>query len=210
MPATYEEYELLKPLHSDNIAHVEKDNIEQDYNWVEQIAYNARHLLNILECNELKPGKGGAFVRTKLKNVKTGAVIDRTFRAGEKFEQAILDKRQMQFLYSDGDSYNFMDNETYNQITLSKEQLGDVMKYVKENDNIAVLLYEDQPINVEPEIFVELKVTETDPGLKGDTSSGGNKPATLETGAVVHVPLFIQIGDVIKVDTRTNTYITRV
>ncbi len=167
-------------------------------------------LFFIVDFQHVKPGKGGAFVRTKLKNVKTGAVIDRTFRAGEKFEQAILDKRQMQFLYSDGDSYNFMDNETYNQITLSKEQLGDVMKYVKENDNIAILLYEDQPINVEPEIFVELKVTETDPGLKGDTSSGGNKPATLETGAVVHVPLFIQIGDVIKVDTRTNTYITRV
>lgn len=167
-------------------------------------------LFFIVDFQHVKPGKGGAFVRTKLKNVKTGAVIDRTFRAGEKFEQAILDKRQMQFLYTDGDSYNFMDNETYNQITLSKEQLGDVMKYVKENSNIDVLVYEDQPINVEPEIFVELKVTQTDPGLKGDTTSGGNKPATMETGAVVQVPLFIQIGDVVKIDTRTNSYITRV
>lgn len=167
-------------------------------------------LFFIVDFQHVKPGKGGAFVRTKLKNVKTGAVIDRTFRAGEKFEQAILDKRQMQFLYTDGDSYNFMDNETYNQIALSKEQLGDVMKYVKENSNIDVLVYEDQPINVEPEIFVELKVTQTDPGLKGDTTSGGNKPATMETGAVVQVPLFIQIGDVVKIDTRTNSYITRV
>jgi len=168
------------------------------------------NLFFIVEFQHVKPGKGGAFVRTKLKNVKTGAVIDRTFRAGEKFDQAILDKRKMQFLYTDGDSYNFMDTETYNQIALSKEQLGDVMKYVKENDNIDVLMYEDQPLNVEPEIFVELEVTETDPGLKGDTSSGGTKPATTETGAVVQVPLFIQIGDVIKIDTRTNAYITRV
>lgn len=164
----------------------------------------------IVEFQHVKPGKGGAFVRTKLKNVKTGAVIDRTFRAGEKFEQAILDHRRMQFLYAEGENYNFMDNETYEQLTLSKEQLGDVMKYTKEGSNVDMLMHEGRPIGIEPETFVELEVIQTDPGIKGDTVSGGTKPATLETGAVVQVPLFLQIGDKIKVDTRTNTYITRV
>lgn len=167
-------------------------------------------LFFIVDFQHVKPGKGGAFVRTKLKNVRTGAVIDRTFRAGEKFEQAILDHRRMQFLYAEGDNYNFMDNETYEQLTLLREQLGDVMNYTKEGSSVDMLMFEGRPIGVEPETFVELEIVQTDPGLKGDTASGGTKPATLETGAIVQVPLFLQIGDKIKVDTRTNIYITRV
>lgn len=167
-------------------------------------------LFFIVDFQHVKPGKGGAFVRTKLKNVKTGAVIDRTFRAGEKFEQAILDHRQMQFLYVESDNFHFMDNESYEQLTLTKEQLGDVMNYTKEGASVDMLMFEGRPIGVESETFVELEVVQTDPGLKGDTASGGTKPATLETGAVVQVPLFLQIGDKIKIDTRTNTYITRV
>ena len=166
-------------------------------------------LFFIVDFQHVKPGKGGAFVRTKLKNVKTGAVIDRTFRAGEKFEQAILENKRMQFLYAEGDTYHFMDNDTYDQLTLAKEQLGDVMNYTKESANVNMLMFEGVPIGVEAETFVELEITDTDPGVKGDTASGGTKPATLETGAVVQVPLFIQIGEKIKIDTRTNTYITR-
>jgi elongation factor P len=166
-------------------------------------------LFFIDEFQHVKPGKGGAFVRTKLKNVKTGAVLDKTFRAGEKVELAHLERRKMQYLYKDNNNYYFMDNQTYEQLSLSAEQLGEVTKYLKENTEVELLMYENNPIGVEPPLFVELEVTETDPGVRGDTATAGTKPATLETGAVVQVPLFVQIGDKIKVDTRTNSYITR-
>lgn len=167
-------------------------------------------LFFIAEFQHVKPGKGGAFVRTKLKNVKTGAVVDRTFRAGEKFEQAHLEHKKMQYLYRDGADYHFMDNATYEQTTLTAEQLGDVMKYVKENTNVDVMSHNGVPLGVEAPFFVELEVAETDPGLKGDTATGGTKPATVETGAVVQVPLFVNVGDTLKIDTRTDTYVTRV
>ncbi|HDP69704.1 MAG TPA: elongation factor P [Actinobacteria bacterium] len=167
-------------------------------------------LYSIVSFQHVKPGKGGAFVRTKLKNVKTGAAIDKTFRAGEKVEQAHLDGRKMQFLYNDQDMYYFMDLATYEQMLLTKEQLSDAVRYLKENMEIVVSIYEGKPIGVELPIFVELEVKETEPGVKGDTVSGGSKPATLETGAVVQVPLFVDLGDVIKVDTRTGDYIARV
>ncbi len=167
-------------------------------------------LFFIVDFQHVKPGKGGAFVRTKLKNVRTGAVLDRTFRAGEKFEQAHLEHKKMQFLYKDDTGCHFMDNSTYDQLTLTPEQLGDVMKYVKDNTDVDVLTHDDIPLGVEAPFFVELEVTETDPGLKGDTATGGTKPAILETGAVVQVPLFVNIGDNLKIDTRTDTYITRV
>ncbi len=166
-------------------------------------------LYAIINFQHVKPGKGGAFVRTKLKNVKTGAVVDKTFRAGEKVEQARLESKKMQFLYNDQEMYHFMDLQNYDQIVLSKEQLAEALLYLKENIEVVVSMYEEKPIGVELPIFVELEVKETEPGVKGDTVSGGNKPATLETGAIVQVPLFINIGDVIKVDTRTGGYITR-
>lgn len=167
-------------------------------------------LFFIVDFQHVKPGKGGAFVRTKLKNVRTGAVLDKTFRAGEKFEVAHLEHKKMQYLYEDESGACFMDNETYEQLTLTKEQLGDVMNYVKENMDVDMLIYMGGPIGIEPPMHVELEVTETDPGVKGDTVSGGAKPATLETGAVIQVPLFVNVGDHIRIDTRTDTYITRV
>jgi elongation factor P len=164
----------------------------------------------IHDFQHVKPGKGQAFVRTKLKNLKTGAVIDKTFRAGEKVELARLDRNKMQYLYSDHNGYVFMDTNTYEQITLSEDLMGDTIKYLKENMIVEVLFHEKTPIGVEPPTFVELKIVQTDPGLRGDTATGGSKPATLETGAVVQVPLFIQVGDIIKVDTRSGEYVTRV
>ena len=166
-------------------------------------------LFFIVDFQHVKPGKGGAFVRTKLKNVRTGAVLDRTFRAGEKFEVAHLEHKKMQFLYEDEAGSHFMDNETYEQLALTKEQLGDVMKYVKENMDVDMLVYQGAPIGAEAPMHVELEVTATDPGVKGDTATGGTKPATLETGAVIQVPLFVNVGDRVKLDTRTDTYITR-
>jgi elongation factor P len=167
-------------------------------------------LFFVTDFQHVKPGKGGAFVRTKLKNVKTGAVLDKTFRAGEKFELAHLEHKKMQYLYKDDSGYWFMDTSSYEQLSLSEEQLGDVMKYVKENMDVDILTYQEKPIGIEPPLFVELEVVETDPGLKGDTATGGTKPATLETGATVQVPLFVNVGDRIKLDTRTDSYITRV
>ncbi|MDI6799095.1 MAG: elongation factor P [Actinomycetota bacterium] len=167
-------------------------------------------LYGIVNFQHVKPGKGGAFVRTKLKNIMTGAVIDKTFRAGEKVEQAHLEGKRMQFLYNDDDTYHFMDSETYDQFTLSKEEMGDATLYLKENMEAHITMFEGKPIGIEPPIFVELEVVETEPGIKGDTVSGGTKSATLETGVVVQVPLFISVGDVVKVDTRTAAYITRV
>lgn len=167
-------------------------------------------LYGIVNFQHVKPGKGGAFVRTKLKNVKTGAVIDKTFRAGEKVEQAHLEGKKMQYLYNDDNAYHFMDNETFDQFTLTKEEMGDAVLFLKENMEAHVTMFEGKPIGIEAPMFVELEVTETEPGVKGDTVSGGTKPATLETGVVISVPLFINAGDMIKIDTRTQTYIIRV
>jgi elongation factor P len=164
----------------------------------------------VIDFQHVKPGKGAAFVRSKLKNLRTGAVIDRTFRAGEKIPRAHLDRREMQFLYRDGDSFVFMDNETYDQISLSEEQLGENVKFLKENMNIYLLTHQGEIIGIELPNFVELKVVETEPGVRGDTVTGGTKPATLETGLVVQVPLFVEVGDVIRVDTRTGEYLERV
>ncbi|ADG82580.1 translation elongation factor P [Thermincola ferriacetica] len=165
---------------------------------------------SVVEFQHVKPGKGAAFVRTKLKNVRTGAVVEKTFNAGEKIPRARVERREMQYLYSDGDSYNFMDTQNYEQIALTKEQLGDAIKYLKENMNIHVVLWQGNPIGVELPNFVELEVVETAPGIKGDTASGGSKPATLETGAVVQVPFFVEVGDVLQIDTRTGAYLKRV
>ncbi|TDA67781.1 MAG: elongation factor P [Clostridia bacterium] len=167
-------------------------------------------IYSVVEFLHVKPGKGAAFVRTKLKSVTTGAVIERTFRAGEKLTQARIDHRQMQYLYRDGDNYVFMDTETYEQVSLPRGQLGDKVKYLKEEMVITAMFYEGRTIGIEIPYFIELKVVETEPGLRGDTASGGSKPARLETGALVQVPLFVEIGDTIRVDTRTDTYIERV
>jgi len=164
----------------------------------------------IVEFQHVKPGKGGAFVRTKLKEVKSGRVVEITFRAGEKMEDVRLENKNLQFLYSDGSSFHFMDTATYEQSELSAEFVGDAAKWLKENDVAAVLIAGDEMIGVEPPMFVELEVIETDPGFKGDTVQGGNKPARLETGAVVPVPMFINTGDRIRVDTRDGHYVTRV
>lgn len=163
----------------------------------------------VVEFQHVKPGKGAAFVRSKLKNVKTGSVVERTFRAGEKIPRARLDKREMQYLYSGDDEYVFMDNQSYEQVSLNKEQLGDGLKYLKENMNIQVVMYQGEIIGLEMPNFVELQVVDTEPGIKGDTASGASKNATLETGAVVQVPLFINVGDVLRIDTRTGLYMER-
>lgn len=167
-------------------------------------------LFIVAEFQHVKPGKGQAFVRTKLKNLKTGAVVDKTFRAGEKVELARLDHTKMQYLYSDHNGYVFMDNNTYEQTVILEDLMGDAIKYIKENMVVEVLFHDKTPIGVNAPTFVELKVVETDPGVRGDTATGGSKPATLETGAVVQVPLFVQIGDVLKIDTRSGEYVTRV
>ncbi|MDT8901056.1 elongation factor P [Anaeroselena agilis] len=163
----------------------------------------------VVDFQHVKPGKGSAFVRTKLKNVKTGAVVERTFNAGEKVPRAHLDQRQMQYLYESDGSYNFMDNETYEQIALSNEQLGDATRFLKENMSIGVLFFQGVVIGIDMPNSVELEVVETDPGIRGDTATGGTKPAKLETGYVVKVPLFINIGDVLRIDTRSGDYIER-
>jgi elongation factor P len=169
-----------------------------------------QELYNIVEFLHVKPGKGGAFVRTKLKNVRTGRVIDRTFRAGETVEKARIDRRKMQYLYRSGDQFYFMDTSTYEQIPISSETVGDANKFMVENTNVEVLFHDEQIIGLELPIFVEMRVKETEPGVRGDTASGGSKPATLETDAVVQVPLFIDVDDVVKVDTRKGIYVERV
>ncbi len=163
----------------------------------------------VVDFQHVKPGKGSAFVRSKLRNLRTGAVIEKTFNAGEKIPRARVDRREFQYLYNDGAVYNFMDMETYDQTGLSAEQLGDATKYLKENMVINILLFQGRPIGVDLPNFVELKVVETTPGIKGDTASGGSKPATLETGYVVQVPFFINVGDVLQIDTRTGQYLKR-
>ncbi|MHB1925903.1 MAG: elongation factor P [Leptospirillum sp.] len=164
----------------------------------------------IVEFQHVKPGKGGAFVRTRLKSLKAGNVIDRTFRSGEKFDEPDIEEKTMQFLYAEGSDYIFMDTENYEQLSLSKSELGDRVFYLKEQMIANILYYRGKAITVELPLFVELKITETDPARKGDTASGGSKPAKLETGAVVKVPFHLQEGDIIKVDTRTGDYIERV
>jgi len=167
-------------------------------------------LFSVVEFQHVKPGKGCAFVRTKLKNVRTGAVIERTYRADEKLEQAIVDKREMQYLYADGEQYVFMDNTTYDQRHVDRDALGDAAKYLKEGDAAILQLYRDDIVGVDLPASVELEVTETEPGVQGDRVSGARKPATLETCLVVQVPLFVNSGDRVKVDTRSGEYLTRV
>lgn len=165
---------------------------------------------SVVEFLHVKPGKGGAFIRTKLKSLSRGAVVEKTFRSGEKLGKPDLEEKKMQFLYSSDDQYCLMDAETYEQTFLTKEQLGSSSEFLKENITISVLFHNNKPITVELPTFVELAISETEPGEKGDTVSGGSKAATLETGAVVQVPLFLNPGDVVKVDTRTGAYVERV
>lgn len=167
-------------------------------------------LWTVLEFLHVKPGKGAAFVRTKLKNVRSGNVNERTFRAGEKVVHAILERSEMQFLYEQSGEYHFMDNNTFEQIALPAEKLGDTVKWIKDGTNVNVLQYGSEIIGVDAPNFVELEVTETDPGVRGDTATGGSKPAKVETGAVVNVPFFINIGDKLKIDTRSGEYLGRV
>ena len=166
-------------------------------------------VVQILEFQHVKTGKGAAFVRTKLKNVINGGVVERTFRPTEKFPAARIDRVDMQYLYSDGDLYNFMNVETYDQIALNSDLVGDALKFVKENEMVKVCSYNGSVFSIEPPLFVELEVTDTEPGFKGDTATGASKPATVETGAQVNVPLFINIGDKVKIDTRTSEYLGR-
>ena len=168
------------------------------------------NIYQILEFQHVKPGKGAAFVRTKLKNIISGGVVEKTFRPTEKFPKAHIDRKDMQYLYRDGDLFNFMDVETYDQIALNEDVVGDSLKFVKENEVCKVCSYNGSVFSVEPPLFVELEITETEPGFKGDTATGANKPATVETGATVYVPLFVEIGDKIKIDTRTGEYLSRV
>lgn len=164
----------------------------------------------IVEFQHVKPGKGGAFVRTKFKSLKSGNVTDKTFRAGEKVDVPNLEEKTMQYLYAADKDRVFMDTTTYEQVSMNEKQLGDSIDYLKENMEIKVLYHKEQPINIELPMFVELAIAKTDPGVRGDTASGGSKPATLESGAVIKIPLYLNEGDVIKVDTRTGTFIERV
>ena len=164
----------------------------------------------ILEFQHVKPGKGAAFVRTKLKNIVNGGVVEKTFRPTEKFPQARIDRVDMQYLYNDGDLFYFMNVETYDQVALNEDTIGDALKFVKENETVKVCSYNGSVFAIEPPLFVELEITETEPGFKGDTAQGATKPATVETGANVNVPLFVERGDKIKIDTRTGEYLSRV
>ena len=168
------------------------------------------NVFQIVEFQHVKPGKGAAFVRTKLKNIKSGGVVEKTFRPTEKCPQARIDRKDMQYLYSDGDLFYFMDTESYDQIALNGETVGDALKFVKENEMCKVCSHNGSVFSVEPPLFVELDITETEPGFKGDTATGASKPATVETGALVYVPLFVEQGDKIKIDTRTGEYLSRV
>ena len=167
-------------------------------------------LMQVVEFQHVKPGKGGAFVRTKLRNVRSGSVIDRTYNAGEKLEQAIIEKREMQLLYRAGDDYVFMDNSSYEQMEVPPNSLGDAVHFLKDSDNAIMNMYGDEIVGVDLPAAVELTITETEPGIQGDRVSGAKKPATLETGHVIQVPLFVNSGDRVKVDTRSGDYLTRV
>ena len=168
------------------------------------------NIYQILEFQHVKPGKGAAFVRTKLKNIISGGVVEKTFRPTEKFPKAHIDRKDMQYLYRDGDLFNFMDVETYDQFALNEDVVGDSLKFVKENEVVKICSHNGNVFSVEPPLFVELAITETEPGFKGDTAQGATKPATVETGAIVMVPLFVEQGDVLKIDTRSGEYLSRV
>ena len=168
-------------------------------------------LFIITDFQHVKPGKGAAFVRSTLKNLETGSVVEKTFRPSEKMPRAHIDRRELQYLYSDGSLYHFMDTETYEQLEMNESDIGDNLRFVKENDMVKVLVHNGRIFGIEPPMFVELVITETDPGVRGDTAQGNvTKPATVETGAMVKVPLFVNTGDVIKIDTRTGEYLGRV
>jgi elongation factor P len=166
-------------------------------------------IFQIIEFQHVKPGKGGAFVRTRLRNLRTGAVVDKTFRAGERMEPAVIERRPMQFLYRAGDDYVFMDTESFDQISLSSQVVGEGVRYLKPDTQVLVMRFEDEVLGVELPNTMDLVVAQTDPGLRGDTATGGSKPATLETGAVVNVPLFVNQGDAVRIDTRTGKYLER-
>ena len=168
------------------------------------------NVYQIIEFQHVNPGKGAAFVRTKLKNIINGGVVEKTFRPTEKCPQARIDRKDMQYLYSDGDLFNFMDTETYDQIALNADAVGDALKFVKENEMVKICSYNGNVFAIEPPLFVELQITDTEPGFKGDTATGATKPAVVETGAKVMVPLFVDQGEVIKIDTRTGEYLSRV
>ena len=167
------------------------------------------NVFKVVEFQHVKPGKGAAFVRVKMKNVITGAVIERTFNPSEKLQGAEIEKKDMQYLYNDGTLYYFMDNTTYDQIPLNEEQIGDALKYIKENMNVTILSFKGNVFAVEPPMFVELEVTYTEPGFSGNTTTTSGKPATLENGLEISVPLFVEIGDKIRIDTRTGQYMER-
>lgn len=164
----------------------------------------------VIDFQHVKPGKGSPFVRSKLRNLRTGAVIERTFNAGEKLPRARVERREVQYLYKDSESYYFMDMENYDQVQLTEEKLGDAIKYLKENMTMHIVTYQENPMGVDLPNYVELEVVDTTPGIKGDTATGGNKPATLETGYIVSVPLFVNVGDVLQIDTRSGLYLKRV
>ena len=173
------------------------------------IEYNGK-MWTIVEFQHVKPGKGGAFVRTKMRDVRTGRIVDNTFNSGTKFDSVRMETKKMQYLYNDGADFNFMDNNTYEQLAISADVVGDVAKWLKENDDVSIQYAGEELIGIEPQMFVELEVAETDPGFKGDTVQGGTKPATLETGAVINVPMYVEVGDVLQVDTRDGRFIKRV
>lgn len=168
------------------------------------------NVFQIIEFQHVKPGKGAAFVRTKVRNVMNGGVLEKTFRPTEKFPAARIDRVDMQYLYSDGDLFHFMDVNTYEQVALNPDAIGDALKFVKENEMVKICSYNGNVFSVEPPLFVELQITDTEPGFKGDTAQGATKPATVETGATVYVPLFVDREDKIKIDTRTGEYLSRV
>lgn len=167
-------------------------------------------VLQVVEFQHVKPGKGAAFVRTKMKDIKNGGVVEQTFRPTDKYPPAHIERADMQYLYKDGDMYNFMNTETFDQISLTEDQCGDAMKFVKENEMVKTLSHAGQIFSIEPPLFVELQITSTEPGFKGDTATGASKPAIVETGAQVMVPLFVNEGEVIQIDTRTGEYMKRV
>ena len=168
------------------------------------------NVVQVIEFQHVKPGKGAAFVRTRLKNIKNGGIIEKTFRPTEKFPAAHIERSDMQYLYNDGEMFHFMNVETYDQIAMTEDQIGDSLKFVKENEMVKMLSHAGQVFAIEPPLFVELEITDTEPGFKGDTATGASKPAVVETGATVYVPLFVEQGDKIQIDTRTGEYMKRV
>ena len=168
------------------------------------------NVVQVIEFQHVKPGKGAAFVRTRLKNIKNGGIIEKTFRPTEKFPAAHIERSDMQYLYNDGEMYNFMNVETFDQIAMTEDQIGDSLKFVKENEMVKMLSHAGQVFAIEPPLCVELEITDTEPGFKGDTATGASKPAVVETGATVYVPLFVEQGDKIQIDTRTGEYMKRV